>query len=85
MKFFIFTALYFLIAFVSSMLLIVYEYKNDRVFKDVDEFIEYRFDEIGKNLLLGSIWPVSLSIILLMSSLETSIKFILSKVNKEGD
>ena len=85
MKFFIFIALYVLIAFVSSMLLIAYEYKNDRVFKEVNEFMQYRDDEIGKNLLLGIIWPLSLSILLLMLSLEISIKFILSKVNKEED
>lgn len=85
MKVFIFIALYILITFVISLLLIVHDYKDENVFKDVDEYIEYRTEDIAKNFLLASIWPISGIIASFIWSIYTVIKFVLSKVNKKED
>lgn len=85
MKVFILITLYVLIAFVIALLFIIYDYKDESVFKDVDEYIEYRIEDIVKDFFLGMIWPASLIGMLFVWSLYTVIKFILSKVNKEED
>ena len=83
MKVFIFIALYVLITFVAALLLIVDDYKDKSIFKDIDEYIEYRMEYIVQSFALASIWPISGIIALFIWSIYTVIKFVLSKVNKE--
>ena len=85
MKIFILIVLYVLIAIVVGLTLIAYEYKNDRVFKDVDEYIECRLDDIMKNFILGAIWPAFLTGGLFVWSMCVLIKFILGKINRKDD
>ena len=84
MKVFIFIALYVLIVFVTSLLFITKDYKDNMVyFKDVDEYIEYNINNIVLFFILASIWPISGIVALFIWSIHTVIKFVLGKVNKE--
>ena len=84
MKVFIFIALYVLIAFVAALLLIVDDYKDESIFKDIDEYIEYRIEYIVRDFVLASIWPISGTVALFIWSTYTVIKFVLGKANKEN-
>lgn len=84
MKVFIFIALYVLIWIVTSLVFIVFDYKNQTSFKDVDKYIERNNDWILESFIGCSVWPISFTVLAFSYCMKLTIKFVLNKV-KKGD